>query len=55
MPDDEPQKDGVVRMPAHVARPLCFLVIYLRLLASASSVGYRQATSGLGVDMELPT
>ena len=39
----EAQKDGVVRIPSHWARPLCFLVIYLRLLASASSTGYRAA------------
>ena len=48
--DNEPRKDGVVRIPAHVARPLCFLVIYLRLLASASSMGYRAATYDINND-----
>ena len=48
--DDEPRKDGVVRIPSHIARPLCFLVIYLRLLASASSMGYRAATYDIDND-----
>ena len=48
--EDVPRKDGVVRIPAHVARPLCFLIIYLRLLASASSMGYRAATYDIDND-----
>ena len=48
--EDIPRKDGVVRIPAHVARPFCFLIIYLRLLASASSMGYRAATYDINND-----